>query len=492
MIRRHPILFFLLFLICGAVAFGIYKVRQPKPLEVRTARVENAEELLSLVNATGEIRAHDMVDIQAEVSGVIVELPIVEGQQVARGDLLLKIDPIQTTTERTGAQAERAGAMAELKRIDAMIATARANVNRLENEIKSAQADIEEAEINSRRDENDLKRQNDLYKTKTISIGEFEIVEARTRISKQRVDSAKARFQQVQALLVAGQSNVQEQLAMKSAAQQALAVREAQLERAEDLVNKVTIASPLTGVVVRLNVSIGERAVPGIQSNPEATLMTLADMARLEAELKVDETDIVRLQLGQKATVKVDALPDLPMQGIVSEIGSAPIQASSLTSSSSAEGKDFKAVIVIANPSPQLRIGLTCEADITIETRHNVLAIPIQAMTMREVDVDADGKYFAPPKPAKNDKPAKPTDPAAPPAAGGPKRKELRGVFVMDEEGRARFKPIEIGIMGESKVEVTSGLTEGDRVIIGPLTSLRQLAEWTLVAEQPAQSFGAP
>ena len=474
MIRRHPILFFLLFLICGAVAFGIYKVRQPKPLEVRTARVENAEELLSLVNATGEIRAHDMVDIQAEVSGVIVELPIVEGQQVARGDLLLKIDPIQTTTERTGAQAERAGAMAELKRIDAMIATARANVNRLENEIKSAQADIEEAEINSRRDENDLKRQNDLYKTKTISIGEFEIVEARTRISKQRVDSAKARFQQVQALLVAGQSNVQEQLAMKSAAQQALAVREAQLERAEDLVNKVTIASPLTGVVVRLNVSIGERAVPGIQSNPEATLMTLADMARLEAELKVD------------------ALPDLPMQGIVSEIGSAPIQASSLTSSSSAEGKDFKAVIVIANPSPQLRIGLTCEADITIETRHNVLAIPIQAMTMREVDVDADGKYFAPPKPAKNDKPAKPTDPAAPPAAGGPKRKELRGVFVMDEEGRARFKPIEIGIMGESKVEVTSGLTEGDRVIIGPLTSLRQLAEWTLVAEQPAQSFGAP
>lgn len=489
MIRRHPILFLLLLCFAGCVGYGVYQYRQPKPLPVRTIRAAKTAELLSQVNATGEIRAHDMVDIQAEVSGVIVDLPIVEGQQVERGDLLLKIDPIQTTTERTGAQAERAGAQSELKRIDASIAAARAGVVRLQNELKSAQADIQEAEITLDRDERDLKRQQDLYENKTISVGEFESVEARTRISRQRVDSAKARLQQAQAQLRAGEAAVSEQVALKASAQQALAAREAQLERAEDLVSKVTINSPLSGVVVRLNVSIGERAVPGIQSNPEATLMTLADMSRLEAELKVDETDIVRLQLGQKATVKVDALPDTPFAGTVSEIGSAPIQAGGLS------GKDFKTVIVIDNPSPQLRIGLSCEADITIETRNDVLAIPIQALTRREVEVDAEGKYVAPPRPEKGAK-AKADAPGGPPAAGAaaPRRKELQGVFVMDEQGLAHFRPVEIGIMGDSDVEVKSGLAENDRIIIGPLTSLRELAEWSLIAEQQnaPRGFGAP
>lgn len=479
--------------LAGGIGYGYYKHKQPKPLEVRTSAVKTVEQLVSLINSTGEVRAHDMVDIQAEVSGVIVELPIIEGQKVERGDLLLRIDPIQTTTERSGAVAERAGAQAELKRIDAMIATARANVKRLETEIRSAQADIREAEITAERDQNDLRRQQDLYRSRTISIDEFEIVETRSRISKERVEAAKARLEQAQAQLTAGQSSVSEQRAMRVSAEQSLAAREAMLERAEDMVNKVTIVSPLDGVVVRLNVSIGERAVPGIQSNPQATLMTLADMSRLEAELSVDETDIVRLQLGQEATVKVDALPDHPMKGTVSEIGSAPIQT---TSNNSSEGKDFKAVIVIEDPSPLLRIGLTCEADITIETRENPLAIPIQALTMREVEVDGEGKYVAPPKPEKNAQ-AGPSGASAGPAPAGERRprKDLRGVYVKDEQGFARFRPVEIGIMGESDVEIKSGLKEGESVIIGPLATLRQLNEWSLVAEQTAQGapgFGRP
>ncbi len=219
--------------------------------------------------------------------------------------------------------------------------------------------------------------------------------------------------------------------------------------------------------------------------------MTLADMSRLEAELKVDETDVVRIQLGQKATVKVDALPDHPMHGTVSEISSAPIQTGGITVSNNTEGKDFKTVIVIDDPSPLLKIGLTCEADIIIQTRKDVLGIPIQSMTMREVDVDTEGKYLPPPKPLKDEKPGFKLESPAP-AANGPKRKELRGVFLMDADGRAHFRPIEVGIMGESKVEVTSGLNPGDRVITGPLTALRQLNEWTLIREQPVQSLGAP
>ena len=129
-----------------------------------------------------------------------------------------------------------------------------------------------------------------------------------------------------------------------------------------------------------------------MMESPEATIMTIADLSVIEAELKVDETYIVNLAIGDTTHIKVDALPDSVFEGKVTEIGNSPIT----TSSTTQEAKDFKVIITLNDPSSKLRPGMSCTADITTQTKNNVLVIPIQALTVRDVEVDKDGKYHPP------------------------------------------------------------------------------------------------
>lgn len=473
MIRRHPILFTLMLLIIAAVVAGVMFARRPKLTPVRVAKVETVESLKALVNASGEIRAHELVDIQAEVAGVIVELPVVEGQRVSKGDILLRIDPFQAETELAGAVARQAAAQARVKRAETMIAVAEAHVAGDLETLRSSEVDLEQARITSERNSRVLERQRPLVKDGTISEDQFEVYESTAKISAKQVEAAEARIEQIRAQLKAGQLGVEEQQSLKVAAEQDLVASDASLERVRDMLDKVTIASPLNGVIIRLNVDIGERAVPGIQSNPQATLMTIANLSRIEAEIRVDETEIVRVAVDQRAVVEVDALADTELKGRVVEIGSAPIPGTG-----GQEGKDFKVILGIDDPPDTLRVGMSCEADITVDTRENVLGIPIQSLTRREVDVDADGNYAPPPKPdpKKKGKPvsAKEDDPKK-------EKAEKSGVFVKSKDNFARFRVVEPGVMGEGKVEIVAGLEEGEEVITGPLTSLRILEEWTAV-----------
>jgi HlyD family secretion protein len=246
----------------------------------------------------------------------------------------------------------------------------------------------------------------------------------------------------------------------------------ANLTRATDVLKKTTINSPLTGVITQLNVEKGERAVPGILSNPQATLMTIADLSVIQAELKVDETDVINVSLGDIASVKVDALPDEVMEGEVTEIGNSPIK--STTGVTQQEAKDFKVIVTIKKPSPKLRPGMSCTGDITTDTKNNVLTVPIQALTIREVEVDKDGKYI---EPDLNKKKSSEAVARADSSKDKSKKKELEGLFVVNKDKTARFRPVKTGITGESEIEITANLKEGEEVVSGSFQTLRTIKD---------------
>jgi len=291
-----------------------------------------------------------------------------------------------------------------------------------------------------------------------------------------RNEAAKARIEQIEAQVKATRANLEFARVTQAAMRLRVEGARSSLRRAEDILEKTTIRSPLDGVVVKLNVEAGERAVPGILSNPQATLMTIADFSVIEAELKVDETDIVSVEKGNPAKVVVDALPEVPLMGIVTEVGNSPILGSGSSGGMSGgggggqEGKDFKVVLRIQSPPPSLRPGMSCEADIETAVRKDVLVIPLQALTRREVRVDAEGHYL--PEPEEKD------GPRAAVADSPPRlRKELDGVFVCGPDARALFRPVKTGITGETDVEVLEGLVEGEEVVVGPLKALRTIED---------------
>jgi HlyD family secretion protein len=208
-----------------------------------------------------------------------------------------------------------------------------------------------------------------------------------------------------------------------------------------------------------------------MMSNPEATIMTIADLSVIQAELKVDETDVVNVSLGDIAQVQIDALPDTVFAGEVVEIGNSPIQ------SSGQEAKDFKVIVTLKDPSPRLRPGMSCTSDITTDTKRDVLIIPIQALTVREVEVDEWGDYIEPDLDKKNGS-------SVARAAEGEeelREEELEGVFVVKNNKIVRFRPVKTGITGESEIEVLEGLEEGEEIVSGSFQTLRTIEDGAVV-----------
>jgi HlyD family secretion protein len=236
-------------------------------------------------------------------------------------------------------------------------------------------------------------------------------------------------------------------------------------------------------------------------NNAGTVLLTIADMSVIEAEVEVDETDIPTVAIGQEARVTIDAVPDRTFRGHVTEIGNSPIQAAGQQANTQQQATNFKVVITLDEEVPDVRPGFTCTAEITTATRKNVLSVPIQALTVREMLFDEKGTLIHEPPPPPPSRfrfgrpNVEPAVSAAPPEPGpGQKREETEGVFVL-RDGRAVFVPVKVGIAGERYFEVTSGLTEGDRVITGPFASVRELADGSQVRlqETPARpEAGAP
>jgi HlyD family secretion protein len=456
------------------VFFSIRATRTDDVL-VQTAKVIRKDVLKAQVSASGQIRAKEYVDLQAEIAGVVTDLPVHEGDKVKKGDVLLKIDPVQSEAVTNASQAQYDASRQDLRAQEFQIANAAHNIANARSQLTSARAQAERALADLVRTQNSFNRSQQLNEDGLISREEYEQAQNNLNAAKSQYAVAKEQVAQMETQIKISENSLQQMKNNNDAAQTRVRSQEANLTQATDNLRKTTIPSPLSGVITQLLVHKGERAVPGTLNSPQATLMTISDLSVIQTELKVDETDIVSLAIGNAAQVKVDAIPDVVFDGEVTEIGNSPI---TTAGAAQQEAKDFKVIVTVKSPSDKIRPGMSCTADIITDTRTNILAIPIQALTIREVEVDKNGNYIEPDlsKPKKTESIAQ-----ADASQGKINKKELEGVFVISKDNRARFRPVKTGITGESEIEVKSNLKEGEVIVSGSFQTLRTLKDGAFV-----------
>jgi HlyD family secretion protein len=410
---------------------------------VQTGKVQR-QDLSAVVSASGEIRPKTYVNIGANAFGKITHLLVREGDHVRKGQLLAQLENVQSSADVNANQASVQAAETDAIAADAALKTSEADLLR-------AQADYERNKL-------DWDRAQNLFKDGLISKSDF--------------DSRRNAWATADSGLVQAQARVSQAKAQKDSADKHVSQNQATLTRFADVLQKATYTAPYDGVITNLPVREGETVVMGIQNSPGSTLMTLADMSVITAEVKVDETDIVNVRLGQPAEVTIDAIPKKIFHGTVSEIGDNAIVrstgvATSQQTTASEEAKDFKVVVTVTDPPPDLRPGLSTTAKVTTASRTSVLAIPIQALSVRskaqlEQEKAAPGAVHA-------------AAPVAKEASKDKDQKEIvQGVFVIRNK-KAEFVPVTTGIAGTSDIEVVNGLKEGDEVMTGSYKILRTL-----------------
>jgi len=429
-----------------AVVAGI-TVRQSgkNVVTVQTGKVQRLD-LASVVSASGEIKPKTYVNIGANAYGKITHLYVKEGDHVKKGQLLAQLENVQSTADVSANQASVQAAETDALAADAAL--------------KTSEADLQRAQADYARNKLDWDRAQSLFKDGLISKSDF--------------DSRQNAWATADAGLVQAKSRVAQAKAQKDSADRHVGMARANLTRVSDVLQKTTYSAPYDGVVTNLPVREGESVVIGIQNALGSTLLTLADMSIITAEVKVDETDIVNVHLGQPAEVTIDAIPKKIFHGTVSEIGDNAIVrstgvATSQQASASEEAKDFKVVVTLTDPPPDLRPGLSTTAKITTAARSAVLSIPIQALSVRtraqlEEQKSTPGSVHA-------------AAPAAQETASNSKsnpQQDVQGVFVIRNK-KAEFVPVTTGITGTSDIEVVNGLNEGDEVITGSYKILRTL-----------------
>ena len=412
---------------------------------VQTGKVQR-QDLATVVSASGEIKPKNYVNVGANAFGKITHLYVKEGDRVKKGQLLAQLENVQSS--------------ADVSATDASLQAAQTDALAADANLKTAQADLLRAQADYERNKMDWERAQSLFKDGLIARSDF--------------DSRRNAWATADAGLVQAQSRVAQAKAQNDSADRHITQGRANLTRVTDVLQKTSYNAPYDGVVTNLPVREGETVVMGIQNAPGSTLMTIADMSIITAEVKVDETDIVNVHLGQTAEVTIDAIPKKIFHGTVSEIGDNAIVRSSGVSTSqqttaSEEAKDFKVVVNLQDAPMDLRPGLSTTAKITTATRSNALALPIQALTLRskaqiEQQNNPPGSVHA----------AAPLPKEV--ASKGKKIKEddVQGVFVIRNK-RAVFVPVSTGITGTTDIEVLDGLKDGDEVITGSYKVLRTL-----------------
>src|ERR1700687_4798985 len=326
---------------------------------VQSGKVQR-QDLATVVSASGEIKPKNYVNVGANAFGKITRLYVKEGDRVKKGQLLAQLENVQSSADVNATQASVEASETDSVAAAAALNTSVADLNR-------AQSDFERAQL-------DWARAQGLYKESLVAKSEY--------------DSQKAAWQTAQAGLAQAQARVAQAKAQKDSAERHIVQNRANLTHAADVLQKTSYAAPYDGMITNLPVREGETVVIGIQNSPGSTLMTLADMSVITAEVKVDETDIVNVRLGQSAEVSIDAIPKKTFKAVVTEIGNNAIVRStgvstSQQTSASQEAKDFKVVVTLQDPPDNLRPGLSATAKVTTATCTGVLAIPIQALTVR-------------------------------------------------------------------------------------------------------------
>src|SRR5271154_2152845 len=373
----------------GIVGFSVNQANKGV-VTVQTAKVATQDDLVSLVTASGEIRPTTYTNVTAQGYGRITEIFVKEGDHVKKGDKLLLQENVQ--------------ANADVQAQSAAVNTAESGVQAADASFTAAKADLVSQQANMEKAKLDWERGQGPFKDGLIPKQDFDQRKSTYDGAVAAVDSARARVQSLKAQLDQTRSQVNQNRAV--------------LVRTQDVLSKTAYVSPINGIVSYLPVRVGEYVVPGIQNSTGSFLITVSDMSVVTFEVKVEETDIVNVKIGQDADVTIDAVPGKIFKGKVTEIGSqAVLRSSGLTSTQSTtstqEAKDFKVVVTLENPPENLRPGLSTTAKIKTAEKKNVVAIPIQALAVRSrKDLDQAAKdarkggsvtLAAPPPPAPGD-----------------------------------------------------------------------------------------
>lgn len=358
-------------------------------------------DLAMIISASGNIQPKRQVDVSANTMGRITEVSVKEGDYVHEGQFLLQLDPVP-----------------------------------LESMVNQIQASLEAAKANERQMYVQLqKAKNDLNRTRKLSEQGY--------LTHQEVEAAE--------------TNHEVAVANHEAALHQIAQHEATLRSAKHNLEEVTITATMDGVVTRLNVEEGESAIMGTTNIPGTVLLTIADLSSIEAEVEVDETEVVHIKLGDSAQVILDAFPDTSYAGVVTEVGNSPIISTSVTG---AQGVDFKVVITLTEEIETVRPGLSADAEITVAKRDSALSIPIQSLTVRRKK-DLVGFTQAD-------------------TTGQMEEDDIEGVFVVEND-RAYYRAVKVGISSQKYFEVLAGLEEGEAVVSGNFKAIRELKHKQLV-----------
>ena len=443
-----------------AVAGGVFasiKMNQRGIVTVQTGRASR-QDLSAVVTASGEIKPKNYINIGANAQGILTGIMVKEGDHVRRGQVVARVEAVQAQADVAAQKATVNSALADSDAAEAGLTVQDDTIKTNQASLDRARADLDHAKI-------DLDRSARLVKDKLIAQQDFDSKKASYDSASGAVREAQARLEQVKAQKT-------QNIAQLSSTQRRVTQYQAMLARSSDILAKHDSVAPLDGVVTNLPVRVGETVVPGVQNSSASTIMTIADMSLITAEVKVDETDIVNVSLNQSVDITIDAIPNRTFKGHVTEIGNTAILrstgvAASQSAVSSQEAKDFKVVIALDNPPDEIRPGLSCTAKITTATRQKAVTIPLQALTVRQKgDLEPEKKGAPPPN----------FDPAAMKA----RKEEIQGVFVIDGD-KAQFRKVETGITGSTDIEVTKGLNDGDQIVTGTYKVIRTLRNDTRI-----------
>jgi HlyD family secretion protein len=453
-LMKKILLIALALVVAAGLVFAFIYHQQSGYTKVLTATIVR-EDLSTVVSGTGQIKPKTYVNVGATALGRVTHLLVKEGEMVKRGETVATIEHVQQEANVAGQQAAIAAAKTDIASYIAAEKTAEANV-------EHAKADLEQKRL-------DWERAQGLYQAGIMAKQDFDAKKAAYDTDVATVAQAVAGLNQAKAQTDSARGHMQTAVATLRGDQNAL-----------DLTMAI---APFDGIVTNEPIREGETVVPGIQNTDGSILMTLADMSVVTAEVKVDETDIVNVQLGQQAEITVDALPGKVFKGHVTLVGDQALlrstgMATSQSTSGTEEAKDFKVVVTLDSPSSELRPGLSTTAKITTAHKSKVLSLPIQALTMHNPDDD---------KPRGQGGVEAASSPASPAAKSVP----IQGVYVVDKDARhrlrAKFVPVTTGITGATDIEVLSGLTDGQEIVTGPFKTLRTLKSNALVKRDTAK-----
>jgi HlyD family secretion protein len=431
--------------IVAIVLVAVFVVKQQSGYtKVLTAKIHR-QDLATVVSGTGQIKPKTYVNVGATSFGRITHLLVKEGDHVRKGQVIATVENVQPEANVQSQKATISAAKTDISSYIAAEKTAEANV-------EHAKADLEQKQL-------DWDRAQSLLKAGIMAKQDFDAKKAAYDTDVASVSQADAQLNQAKAQTASARGHLDQQVA--------------QLRFNEDALSKTVSIAPFDGIVTNLPVREGETVVVGIQNAEGSTLMTIADMSVVTAEVKVDETDIVNIKIGQPAEVSVDAIPGKSFKGHVTLVGDQALLrstgvATSQSTTGTEEAKDFKVIVTLDTPTDELRPGLSTTAKITTAAKSSVLSLPIQALTM-----------YTPPAPASSG------NVEAASTSSGAKAPPVQGVYIVDKDAhgkqRAKFVAVTTGITGATDIEVLTGLHEGDEVVIGPYKTLRVLKNGALL-----------